>query len=117
MSSFFVLWLLMVAENIQGWLVGIGFGSAMFAFAWGLFSLMEGDGIPKGVKWLVTLCLISSLLASVIPSKKEMAMIAAGGITYNVVTSDAAKEVGSKSLQLLNKKIDELLVEDEPKKK
>jgi hypothetical protein len=115
--SFFVLWLLMVASNIQGWLIAVAMVTGCIGGMWTLFSVLESDGVPKTCKWLIVIALLSSLLATAIPTKKEMAMIAAGGVTYNVVTSDAAKEVGSKSLQLLNKKIDELLEEDDVKKK
>lgn len=106
----------MILENVQGWLIVVAvFSGAISAFGL-LWSLLEQDKVPTFVKWLIPICLIASLAASAIPSKKEMAIIAAAGVTYNVVTSDAAKEISGKGVDLLNKKLDEML-KDEPKGK
>lgn len=34
---------------------------------------------------------------------------AAGGITYNIATSDKAAELGNKSIELLSKKLDQMI--------
>lgn len=55
------------------------------------------------------------VVSSLLPDKKELAIIVAGGMTYQVVTSEPAKQIGGKALELLNKKLDEA-IKDEPKK-
>jgi hypothetical protein len=114
--SFFVLWLLMVLPNIQGWLIIVSFITGLGAIIWSIGNLSDHGKLSRTPKWLIAICITGSLISTVIPSKKEMAMIAAGGVTYNVVTSEPAKELGSKGIQLLNKKIDDLL-KDEPEVK
>ena len=114
--EFVILYLLMILENVQGWLIAVAVFSGVIGFGGCFFAILEQDGIPKFSKWLIPLCVVASLMASLIPTKKEMAIIAAAGVTYNVVTSDAAKEIGGKGVELLNKKLDEML-KDEPVKK
>lgn len=113
--AFFVLYLLMVLENIQAYLFSVAAISGPLAAAItlgrGLFSI-ENDDIklfPLSSKLLVALCLITSLLGHMIPSKQDMAIIAAGGITYNIATSDKAAELGNKSIELLSKKLDQMI--------
>lgn len=60
---------------------------------------------------MVITCLV---VCTLIPSKKDIALIIAGGTVYNVVTSDTAKQIGGKDIELLNKKLDEYLNEDAP---
>jgi hypothetical protein len=111
--EFFILYLLMILENVQGWLIAVSILSGVI-IGWSMLNaLLEGDPIPPFCKWLIPVCIVLSLSATLIPSKKEMAIIAAAGVTYNVVTSDAAKEIGGKGVDLLNKKLDEML-KDEP---
>ena len=120
--EFFILYLLMILENLQGWLMNIAIATAVITaasvFARGLMKIDEDDVIifNNPVKWLIAVCLATSLIATLIPSKKDMAIIAAAGVTYNVVTSDAAKEIGGKGIQLLNNKLDEMLTEVEDAK-
>lgn len=114
--EFFVLYVLMILENLQGWFIGVaviaGLISAVFLFN----SVFEQENMPTFAKVLIGVCLLSSLLSCMIPTKKDMAIIAAGGVTYNVVTSDAAKQVGGKGIELLNKKLDEM-IQEKPEKK
>lgn len=113
--AFFVLYLLMVLESLQSYLIGVAIvsGIAVFAITMGrsLFSIDNEDIkiFPLSSKLLVTLCLITSLLGHMIPSKQDMAIIAAGGITYNIATSDKAAELGNKSIELLSKKLDQMI--------
>jgi hypothetical protein len=60
----------------------------------------------------VTACLLAVLL----PSQKTFVAMIAGGAVQEVVTSEKAKEIGGKSLDLLNKWLDEKLESDKPKK-
>lgn len=52
---------------------------------------------------------MSSFVSTVMPDKKELAMIIGGGVTWNVLTSDTSKELGGKVIQLLNKELDEAI--------
>lgn len=66
-------------------------------------------------KVLITLTItlvVSAPISTLIPSKQDLAIIIGTGVTYNVLTSDKAKEIGGKSLQLLEKKIDEALKDE-----
>lgn len=72
------------------------------------------DSSPKIFKWSVAVLIISTLLGAIgnlLPDKKDLALILAGGATYKVITSPEAKEVGGKALGVLNKKLDEYLEE------
>jgi hypothetical protein len=114
--EFFVLYVLMILENLQGWFVAVAVIAGLISAGCLLNSVFEQENLPTFAKVLIGVCVLSSLLACMIPSKQEMAIIAAGGVTYNVVTSDAAKQVGGKGVELLNKKLDEML-QDKPEKK
>lgn len=50
--------------------------------------------------------------SSLLPTKKELAIIVGGGMVYQIVTSDTAKEVGGKAVELLKKQIDDALKDD-----
>jgi hypothetical protein len=92
-------------------IISLVVSSIMFINYWD-----SGDDAPTFVKVWFGVALISIFLASAIPGKREMAMIVAGGITYNVVTSEPAKQLGGKALQLLNNKLDELIDDSKEEK-
>lgn len=52
--------------------------------------------------------------SALLPDRKELAIIVASGVSYNVITSEPAKQIGSKALQLLQQKLDEALNEGKP---
>lgn len=112
--AFFVLYLLMVLESLQSYLFGVAVISGLvvvgLTFGRALLSI-DGDVkiFPLSSKLLVGLCLVTSLVGHMIPSKQDMAIIAAGGITYNIATSDKAAELGNKSIELLSKKLDQMI--------
>lgn len=119
MASFFVLYLLMILENVQAYLVWVAVGTgvigAVTLFFRAIASLDHAEDekwkiFNKHIKWLVGICLTCALLANLIPSKQDMAIIK-GGITYNVVTSDKAAELGVKSVELMNKKLEQMLAD------
>lgn len=63
----------------------------------------------KGRKWFTRLLIagiVCLCVGKLIPSQKEMAMIVAAGVTYNVITSEPAQRIGGKALDLLEKSID-----------
>ncbi|UOL48855.1 hypothetical protein [Pseudomonas phage Astolliot] len=63
-------------------------------------------------KAFVILGLIAGCIGSVLPTKEELAYIIGGGVTYNVVTSDTAKRLGTKFLDAVESKLDAM---DTPK--
>ena len=72
---------------------------------------------PTRLKRCLTVAIICFFVCTLIPSKKDIALIIAGGTVYNAVTSDAAKQIGGKGIELLNKKLDEYLNENAEVKK
>lgn len=116
--TFFVLYLLMILESFQSFLEGMAVitGISVLAITFGraVFQI-ENDGwenfklFPGYVKCLIASTILAALLSSLIPSKQDMAIIAAGGVTYNLVTSDGAKQIGNKSVELLNKKLEQMM--------
>lgn len=121
--AFFILYLLMILENVQAYLVAVAIVSCSVAgitvFFRGIAAIDHRNDptykiFNKNFKWLIGIGLSTALVANLIPSKQDMAIIAAGGITYNVVTSDKAAELGSKSIELLNKKLETMI--DDPVK-
>lgn len=65
----------------------------------------------KPLKTILILSAISYSLGSVLPTERNMAIIIGGGVAYQVVTSETGKEVGGKAVELLMKKVDEMLAE------
>lgn len=113
--SFFIMYLLMVLSSFQAWLGGVTFilGVALVLTIVARFFIYLDDNDFKVfnnvVKWMIGLVLALSLIGHLIPSKRDMAIIAAGGITYNAVTSEKAKEIGNRGSELLLKKLDQML--------
>jgi len=70
--------------------------------------------IVSKAAWITGVIVLLNIL---IPSQKSVVMILAGGTTFDVITSPQAKEVGGKSLDLLNKFLDEQLQEKTKKDK
>lgn len=67
-------------------------------------------------KYIKTLLITTSILytlGAILPTERDMAIIIGGGLAYQAVTSDKGREVGGKAVELLIKKVDELL--EEPK--
>lgn len=113
--SFFIMYLLMVLSSIQSWLGGVTFAltvTLVITVVIRFFMFLDNQDINvfnKMVKWMIALVLALSLIGNLIPSKRDMAIIAAGGITYNAVTSEKAKEIGNRGSELLLKKLDQML--------
>lgn len=106
-----LLWLFMVSPKIACVLTWLG---AALLTVWGghfFIHAMNNVGLDehepwKSLKKTMVLGLICIGLASMTPSKKDIALIVAGGVSYNVITSDAAKEIGGKTLKILNENLD-----------
>lgn len=128
--EFLVIWLFVSIEKIAA-LLAIG-GSVFFwsmASVAGLYILSFftskdktdfADNVKKTKRYRWTAQLLAFVGAfmfvtsALLPDKKELAIIIAAGTTYNVITSEPAKQIGSKALQLLQKKLDEALKDELP---
>jgi hypothetical protein len=128
--EFLVIWLFVSIEKIAA-LLAIG-GNVFF---WSMLSVAGlyvlsfvtskdkedfSDNVKKTKRYRVTAQLLAFVGAfmfvtsALLPDKKELAIIIAAGTTYNVITSEPAKQIGSKALQLLQKKLDEALKDELP---
>lgn len=131
--EFVILWLLVVIEKISAvltlgdhlvWL-GLVLVFCVPAFLFLVSSdkeqFAEFTGKTKRYRtwgWVfIVWGTLSYGVGSILPNQKEMAIIVGGGLTYNILTSDEAKQIGGKSLELLNKKFDELLKDEELQEK
>lgn len=78
------------------------------------------DNVKKTRRYRITAQCVALLgvfmfvTSALLPDRKELAIIVAAGTTYNVITSEPAKQIGGKALQLLQKKLDEALHENKP---
>lgn len=75
----------------------------------GFWKSSFGKTVIKWWKWTVFFAFACHLLAPLIPSQKNMAMIIAGSATYHAVTSEPAQRIGGKALKLLENKLDEAI--------
>ena len=90
--------------------------SALFAIDYGFKDAWESEGatfVKRMAKWCMPIGLVFMMISHLIPSEKQLAIIIGSGVTYNVLTSEPAKQIGGKALQLLQKKIDAALKEED----
>lgn len=88
------------------------FFSAMRAIDYDFNDVWENQHIAKFRKVAYTSLVIGLFMVTaskLIPSQKDLAIIVASGVTYEVITSDTGKRLGSKAIDLLEKKIDDAL--------
>lgn len=109
-----LLWLFMVSPKIAYVLTMLGGG--MVLLYGGHFFVHAMNNIGMGEEWkslkkTLVFGVICIGLAALIPTKKDIALIVAGGVSYNVITSDAAKEIGGKTLKILNENLDDYIKE------
>lgn len=113
--EWFLLWMFMVSTKIAAFMSMLGWFLVAAFLIHGLVRLIHGVDNPeakwKALKKTVVFGIVLIALSSMIPSKKDIALIVAGGVGYNALTSEAAKEVGGKSLAILNKKLEAYLDE------
>ena len=113
--EFFILYLWMISGNITFLLFVIGVILGLIVLCCGAhFWCGRAEEWPTWLKRCLTVAITCLVVCTLIPSKKDIALIIAGGTVYNVVTSDTAKQIGGKGIELLNKKLDEYLNEDAP---
>jgi len=134
MGVFFLLYLVIAIENIAsfftlfsvlGW-VAIGLGIIFLIFSGISYdcakphekasSYSEHIGPYKKILkrgFIVAIILIFvGNLGKLLPSQKDMMMIAGGTAAYHVLTSDASKEIGSKVFDNLLEKLDTIAKEE-----
>lgn len=107
--EYLILYLFMISGNVGGLFAAIGFAAFCAAIGGLMAYSTEGYTWPASLKKCVIIGLSVGCLSALIPSKQDIAMIIAGGVTYQALTSEPAKEIGGKSLMLLNQKLDEYL--------
>ena len=67
----------------------------------------------RATKPMMIVGFIMGTIGHFMPTQKQLAIIVGSGVTYNVLTSEPAKQIGGKALQLLQKKIDKALKEED----
>lgn len=128
--EFFLIYLFVMAESLGGFLMmlgghmfwlsvlslpvlAVGCGLAADASLINHFSDFWAMSFPVKTRKLAKVCapigIVFVCIANLIPTQQQLAIIVGSGVTYNVLTSEPAKQLGGKALELLNKKIDEAL--------
>lgn len=69
--------------------------------------------IKRLAKWCIPIGLSLIVFSKLIPNEKQLAIIVGSGVAYNVLTSEPAQRIGGKALELLQKKIDKALEEED----
>lgn len=67
-------------------------------------------------KWTMPIGFVLGTIGHFLPTQKELAIIIGSGVTYNVITSETGKRLGGKAVELLEKKIDDALKDNETKR-
>lgn len=134
--EFFLIYLFVMAESLSGFLSMLG-GHMFWLSVLAIPALALGCGIATAesrvnhfsdfwamsfsvkTRKLAKVCapigIVFVCIANLIPTQQQLAIIVGSGVTYNVLTSEPAKQIGGKALELLNKKIDEALEEGSEK--
>lgn len=126
--EFFILWVFVSIEKIAAFLA---IGGTLFKWsilAYGFMYLLgfllsknkeDMQSYNLKMKWHRKLAVFGIVLgatlftiSSLLPTKKELAIIVGGGMTYQLLTSDSAKEIGGKAVELLKKQIDDALKDE-----
>lgn len=131
MSTFFLLYLVIAIENIAsfffmlsvfGWvgLVLCGAALLVIGICWGGPQLSGVtfkeffQPLKKTYRRCIYACIFLTLFGSLgklLPSQKDMIIIAAGTATYQAITSEAGKEVSGKAYDALLRKLDSIATE------
>lgn len=119
---FWTLYFLSIVNNVKS---ALDFTTILLVTALILGSIGTaitcGESMEIGAKVGKITCkiaIVTSLILFIntaIPDQKGVAMIIGGSATYEALQTPEAKEIGGKTLVLLNNKLDELLVEDKHK--
>ena len=126
--EFFLLYLFVMIEKLAAFLA-IGGGVFLWASASALSTYLLSFLMSKSKeefeeyiiktkryrRWSTIVAFFGMFMfvtSNLLPTKKDLAIIVAGGMTYNVLTSEPAKEIGGKALELLRKQMDDALKDD-----
>lgn len=127
--EFFIIYLFVMIEKItalldKGYalaLIGVGIMGVVMFIAGMSSESEEGKRLadqlatPLGKRMMrigkasLVIGLLLGVLSEVIPDQKQLAIIVGTGVTYNVVTSEPAKRIGGKALELFEQQIDKAL--------
>lgn len=116
MGTFFLLYLIMAIENIAAFFEVFFILACVGLFVWFIAKLIVCDevlsekaeeGFKKSFRILVFMFLIGSV-NFLIPSQKDMIIIASGTAAYQVITSEKGQELTSKAYGALLRKLDEV---------
>jgi len=139
--SFIIVWLFLSIEKIALILtvpLSILLGPALllllfasigmlvaFLFTTGQYQEVEHEKVKNFIKkfykllfnkktlWLVFIPIFFlGFIGKMLPTKKELAIILAAGGAYELLSSDPAKQIGGKALELINQEIDKALQEN-----
>lgn len=134
MGVFFLLYLVIAIENIASFFtlfsllggIAIGLGIMFFIFNWTSYDCATSSEkassysehidpykkiLKRGFIFGIILIFVGNL-GKLLPSQKDMMMIAGGTAAYHVLTSDASKEIGSKVFDNLLEKLDTIAREE-----
>ena len=126
--EFILIWLLMSTERIASVLASGG--STLISIAiWGFVLSYVANVVTssnaatfeaqkpkmqKLRKWMVVLGFVGffgSGIGALLPDKKEMAIIIGGGLTYKVLASDDAKQIGKAAIDAIMNQVESNLQE------
>lgn len=129
--EFFLIYLFVMSSKIAAMLMFVGkfllipslvlLGiTTLFCLIYSLdydFEDAWNSTISKHIKRLSKICIPIGLtlvvMSNLIPTEKQLAIIIGSGVTYNILTSEPAQRIGGKALELLQKKIDKALEEED----
>ncbi len=108
MSLALIVYLAEVANNLSTLLkITAGMGAATLCVA-AIFSLIEGRIIP-GIKSLIISSMACMLFAVFIPTKETIYVMVAAKTVEDIASSPKVQELGGKSLDVINKVMDDYL--------
>lgn len=112
-TVFLISYLISIAANIQTLMFVLGsfvaFSALLLAVAYVHDDVSNRFLVPAKKFAIAAIAMFT--IGAFIPSKSDMYFIGATTGIYATVTSDPAKEVGGKLVDLINKKLDEQLKE------
>lgn len=105
MSLALIVYLAGIVNDLKEGLVMI---SCVIAVYCALVAL-SSDKITKSMKWVWTGCVIALFLAALIPNKETLYTMVAASTIQDIATSPKVQELGGKSLDVINKVMDDYL--------
>lgn len=114
----FIIYLLLTLPKVGGLFIALAILSGLvtlIAFAATIDDIADktdlGQRAIKFTKRTLCVCVISAIIAELTPTKEDAIILAASAGIITIMKSEPAQQLGDKTLQLLNKKLDEALAE------